>query len=58
MPGRELRQFLLFVFVLLVPCFALWIFLSAALITAVIGLATAADSGDNEPVETSSWSTR
>ena len=38
MPGPELRQFLLFVFVLLVPCFALWSFLSAALITPVIGL--------------------
>jgi hypothetical protein len=58
MSGRELRQFLLFVFVLLVPCFALWSFLGAALITPVIGLVTAADCGDNEPVETTSWSTR
>jgi hypothetical protein len=39
MPRPELRQFLLFVFVLLLPCFALWSFLSAAIITPVIGLA-------------------
>lgn len=35
----HLRQFLLFVFALLIPCFALWSFLSAALVTPVIGLA-------------------
>lgn len=35
---NHLRQFLLFVFVLLVPCFALWSFLSASLATPVIGL--------------------
>ncbi|MEE4145759.1 MAG: exosortase H-associated membrane protein [Halieaceae bacterium] len=39
MPKAELRQFLLFVFALLVPCFALWSFLGATLITPVIGLA-------------------
>ena len=40
LPERHhLRQFLLFVFVLLIPCFALWSFLSAALVTPVIGLA-------------------
>jgi hypothetical protein len=41
MPLREhnhLRQFLLLVFVLLIPCFALWSFLSASLVTPVIGL--------------------
>jgi hypothetical protein len=36
---NHLRQFLLFVFVLLIPCFALWSFLGAALATPVIGLA-------------------
>ena len=35
---HHLRQFLLFVFVLLIPCFALWSFFSAALVTPVIGL--------------------
>jgi hypothetical protein len=35
---RDLRQFLLFVFALLVPCFAIWTFFSAALVTPVIGL--------------------
>jgi hypothetical protein len=35
---RDLRQFLLFAFVLLIPCFAIWSFLSAALVTPVIGL--------------------
>lgn len=40
LPDRNhLRQFLLFVFVLLIPCFALWTFLSASLATPVIGLA-------------------
>ena len=41
MPGREsshLRQFLLFVFALLIPCFAIWGFSSAAIVTPVIGL--------------------
>lgn len=41
MPLRDrnhMRQFLLFVFVLLIPCFALWTFLSASLVTPVIGL--------------------
>lgn len=36
---NHLRQFLLFVFVLLIPCFAVWSFFSAHLITPVIGLA-------------------
>lgn len=36
---NHLRQFLLFVFVLLIPCFALWSFASASLATPVIGLA-------------------
>ncbi len=36
---NHLRQFLLFVFVLLIPCFALWSFFSVALVTPVIGLA-------------------
>jgi hypothetical protein len=36
--SNDLRQFLLFVFVLLIPCFAIWTFLSAALVTPVIGL--------------------
>ena len=36
---NHLRQFLLFVFALLIPCFALWSFFSAALVTPVIGLA-------------------
>lgn len=35
---NHLRQFLLFVFVLLIPCFALWTFISASLVTPVIGL--------------------
>ena len=35
---NHLRQFLLLVFVLLIPCFAIWTFLSAALVTPVIGL--------------------
>jgi len=35
---HDLRQFLLFAFVLLIPCFAIWSFLSAALVTPVIGL--------------------
>ena len=40
LPERHhLLQFVLFVFVLLIPCFALWSFLSAALVTPVIGLA-------------------
>lgn len=34
---NQLRQFLLFVFVLLIPCFALWSFISSALVTPVIG---------------------
>lgn len=34
----HLRQFLLFVFALLIPCFAIWTFLSDTLITPVIGL--------------------
>ncbi len=41
MPAPEnnhFRQFTLFVFLLLIPCFALWTFFSAALITPVIGL--------------------
>lgn len=41
MPGREsrqLRQFLLFVFALLIPCFAIWGFFSSAIVTPVIGL--------------------
>lgn len=41
MPSTErnaLRQFLIFVFVLLIPCFALWSFFSAALVTPVVGL--------------------
>lgn len=41
MPKREstqLRQFLLFVFALLIPCFAIWGFCSAAIVTPVIGL--------------------
>lgn len=39
MPERnDFRQFLLFVFALLVPCFVLWTFFSAALITPAIGL--------------------
>lgn len=37
--SNHLRQFLLFVFALLIPCFALWSFFSAALATPVIGLA-------------------
>jgi hypothetical protein len=36
---NHLRQFLLFVFALLIPCFALWSFFSSALVTPVIGLA-------------------
>lgn len=36
---NHLRQFLIFVFVLLIPCFAMWGFLSAALVKPVIGLA-------------------
>ncbi len=36
---NHLRHFLLFVFALLIPCFALWSFFSAALVTPVIGLA-------------------
>lgn len=36
---NHLRQFLLLVFLLLIPCFALWDFLSAILVTPVIGLA-------------------
>lgn len=39
MPKPELRQFLLLVFALLIPCFALWSFFGAAIITPVIGLA-------------------
>lgn len=40
LPERNyLRQFLLFVFALLIPCFALWGFLSASLVTPLIGLA-------------------
>ena len=35
---NHLRQFLLLVFVLLIPCFALWSFVSAWLATPVIGL--------------------
>jgi len=35
---NHFRQFTLFVFLLLVPCFAIWAFFSAALITPVIGL--------------------
>lgn len=39
LPERNhLRQFLLFVFVLLIPCFAVWTMLSAQLATPVIGL--------------------
>jgi hypothetical protein len=39
LPERNhLRQFLLFVFVLLIPCFAVWTVLSARLATPVIGL--------------------
>lgn len=41
MPKNEkdhLRQFLIFVFVLLFPCFALWTFASPGLVTPVIGL--------------------
>tara|TARA_R110001592_G_scaffold363396_2_gene687676 strand:- start:95061 stop:95687 length:627 start_codon:yes stop_codon:yes gene_type:complete len=36
--SRHLRQFLLFVFALLIPCFAIWGFGSAAIVTPVIGL--------------------
>ena len=36
---NHLRQFLLLAFVLLLPCFALWSFLSAIIATPVIGLA-------------------
>ena len=36
---HPLRQFLLFVFVLLIPCFALWAVASAALAMPLIGLA-------------------
>jgi len=36
---NHLRQFLLFVFALLIPCFALWSSLSARLISPVIGMA-------------------
>ena len=42
MPSPEpnhLRQFLLLVFALLIPCFSLWSFFSASLVTPVIGLA-------------------
>ena len=35
---NNLRQFLLLIFVLLIPCFALWSFLSASLATPAIGL--------------------
>ena len=35
---NHFRQFVLFVFLLLIPCFALWTFLSAALVTPLIGL--------------------
>lgn len=35
---NHFRQFTLFVFLLLIPCFALWTFVSAALVTPVIGL--------------------
>lgn len=36
---NHLKQFLLLVFALLIPCFGLWAFFSAALVTPVIGLA-------------------
>lgn len=35
---NHFRQFLLFVFLLLIPCFAVWGFLSASLVSPVIGL--------------------
>tara|TARA_R110002110_G_scaffold205066_7_gene416883 strand:+ start:7761 stop:8378 length:618 start_codon:yes stop_codon:yes gene_type:complete len=44
-PGHELRQFLLLVFALLIPCFALWTAFSAALGMPATGLSSMALQG-------------